>query len=258
MGLLIGERKEFDLIEQKSEFTIDTLATYFCDSLASQYLPIVYGGDYANPPPYGIYYRILYDEPRTEYCIQYFLYWLEQNCLGRLPLADHKFDYEPILIYLSPPERHPIGIVSGGYSKYLGPNCRFHKTEIRRKDILERDSAEDKFEFKTSPSPYYPFGGQEGVKSHVCIKKYPMVASVYFEDTRPLFGIISCSHVFSGADKDIKGHRLGIEIKQLDDEILQEWYNHNGPGEEIFGHDISNPFEFPYIKYYDPTRSKWF
>jgi hypothetical protein len=69
-----------------------------------------------------------------------------------------------------------------------------------------------------------------------------------------MFGIASCSHVFSGAEKGLRGKSLIIPLKRLDDQILCEWYfeHHKEERGEPVGHDVSGAFDFPYIKYCDP------
>jgi hypothetical protein len=64
----------------------------------------------------------------------------------------------------------------------------------------------------------------------------------------------TCFHAFSGAEDQLRGERLNIKLKRLDDTTLEEWFlnHHKSPDEEPFGHDVSNPFEFPFIKYTDP------
>ena len=76
-----------------------------------------------------MYYRIIYNSLSQEFCIPYYVYWLDQNCMGIIPLADHKYDYESILIFLKPPSLFPVGVINAGYSKYLGVNCKFHKRD---------------------------------------------------------------------------------------------------------------------------------
>jgi len=43
-------------------------------------------------------------------------------------------------------------------------------------------------------------------------------------------------------------------LKRLDDSILEGWFwnHHKSLEEESFGHDVSNPFGWPYIKYANP------
>ena len=254
MDVTLGSSRSFQLEKYESRFTLPSIESYFCDDFAKMYGPVIYGGDYSEPEPEGIYYRILYESISKKLCLQYYVYWLEQNCLGLLPVADHHYDYEPIFIYLQPPSIFPIGIVNGGYSKGLGMACRFHKTEIRTKEITERDFNEYEAKYKTSPEPFYPFGGKEGLNGAACIKKYPLAGAVYFNNSQPIFGIASCSHVFSGAEKELRGRILSVPLKRLGDQILNEWYfdHFKSEDEEPFGHDVSNTFDFPYIKYCNP------
>lgn len=204
--------------------------------------------------PEAIYYRIIFEPTQAEYCIQYYFYWLDQNCSSFLGISNHKYDYEPIYVYFHPSEISPIGVVNSGESKVLGLNqCRFHKTEARKKEYSIRDQVEESCTFRTSPAPYYPFGGSEGIEGKNCAKRYPLAGSIYFSDVRPMFGVATCFHAFSGAENSLNGGLIEPSLKQLNDEILHEWYmNHyNDRLEEPFGHDVSNPFEFPFIKYVD-------
>ena len=59
-------------------------------------------------------------------------------------------------------------------------------------------------------------------------------------------GITTCFHAFSGTEDILKGERLHIGLRKLDDRTLLDWYeNHrNESNEEPFGHDVSDPFEF--------------
>ena len=59
MLLNVGILKNFELEQSASTFTIPSLTTFFSDDLAKLYEPMVYGGEYSNPPPEGIYYRIV-------------------------------------------------------------------------------------------------------------------------------------------------------------------------------------------------------
>jgi hypothetical protein len=179
-----------------------------------------------------------------------------QDCTGIINISNHKYDYEPIYVFIRPAALEPIGVVNSGASKEppMSLECRFHKTEIRRQEYISRDEIEQCYSFTTSPSPFYPFGGNYGQKAMNCVKKYPLAGAIYFEKYRPLFGIYACYHIFSGAEDILKGKTLDIPLRQLNDDVLDEWYwNHyKSKDEEPFGHDISNPFEFPFIKYFDP------
>lgn len=261
MELAVGTTKTFTLTDATSEYVLPNLQVYFSDLMAEAYQPIIYSANQFYDPdnrcvqPEGMYYRIVYDDLKNEYCIQYYVYWLEQECTGILGISNHKYDYEPIFVYIQPSEALPIGIINSGESKVLGLNqCRFHKTEIRRKEYSVRDDVEKPYSFTTSASPYYPFGGSNGIEGRNCNKRYPIAGSIYFSGNSPMFAIASCFHAFSGAESLLKGERINILLKKLDDNTLTEWFkNHyRKQDEEPFGHDVSNPFEFPFIKYVDP------
>ena len=256
MQLSIGSSQGFELTEEESQFVINGMKVFFSDELASYYAPVLYGDqDDPNIPPEGIYYRIAYKPDTKEYCLQYYVYWLNQDCSGFIGISNHIYDYEPIFVFVTPPDPYPVGIVNSGWSKIpeLG-HCRFHKTEIRRKEYVSRDPHEFSQAFNTSPSPFYPFGGTNGMSGSNCVKRYPLAGAIYFEQYRPLFAIANCFHAFSGSEQALSGVKLEIALKRLDDEVLKDWYlNHyKTPKEEPFGHDVSNPFDFPYIKYVDP------
>lgn len=163
----MGNSLELELESIESNFSLPALQVYLCDQLAKLYPPIIYGSEYSLPPLEGMYYRIMYNSLNQEFCIQYYVYWFDQNCMGIIPLADHKYDYEPILIFLKPPYLFPVGVVNAGYSKCLGINCRFHKIEITIMEFNERDEHESNFEYFTSTSPYYLFGGARRVKHQI-------------------------------------------------------------------------------------------
>ena len=266
--LSVGQTDSFDLEETTSEYLIPNLKAFFSDKMASFYQPVIYKGnqtfDLADHNergsatyPEGIYYRIVYNRSDDAYCILYYVYWLVQNCSGLLRISNHIYDYEPIFVFVKPPSPIPYGIVNSGQSKASGLSefqCRFHKTEVRMREYTERDAEEKPFPFKTSSSPYYPFGGEFGAGGQNCVKKYPISGSIYFDNYNPLFGLDSCFHAFSGAEGALKGERFNVALKRLDDSTLKEWFfdHHKLADEEPFGHDVSNPFDFPFIKYVDP------
>jgi hypothetical protein len=64
-----------------------------------------------------------------------------------------------------------------------------------------------------------------------------------------MFAIITCYHVFTSS-RDYYGQslftdELSLESKESTDTVLNDWYENRG-----FGHDISDPFSFPHIKYF--------
>ena len=118
-------------------------------------------------------------------------------------MVSHRYDYEPVFIYLKRREGGaPYFIVNKGFG---GPVCRFTNIEIRPKSG-KRDTFDVFFETNLAPAPYYPFGKEGKVKFKGCSRRYPLNrGDLDFKDLHPLFGIRSCSNVFSGARHDLQG-----------------------------------------------------
>jgi hypothetical protein len=67
----------------------------------------------------------------------------------------------------------------------------------------------------------------------------------------PKFAIVTCYHAFTGEERyydEIVINRekkiLNFALKKLTDDVLDDWYNRMG-----FGHEVSDPFTFPYIRF---------
>ena len=217
---MIGTPKGFKLEEVDSEYVLPSLKIFFSDELAQTYQPLIFSGDKydENDPsiqPEGIYYRIARDALEQEYCIQYYVYWLEQNCTKFIGISNHRYDYEPIFVYLKPADPRPVGIVNSGQGKQLGILCRFHKAEVRRIEYQVRDPIEEKHPFTTSRSPFYPFGGENGVQGENCVKRYPISGSIYYDKWRPMFGIDTCFHSMSGAEGALHGQSISNPTEKI-------------------------------------------
>lgn len=256
----IGDVKRFELIEAKSKYLVKWLDLYFCDDLASQRVPLIFDPNgYGSKPvkPKGIYYRTVRFKNRNSLCFQYFVYWPKQKCGG---IRDHIHDYEPIFIFYKISSKHPYMVANNG----VGGNVSLHRIEIHADKYGYRDKKDHPGNFQTSPSPYYPFGDSEGQKIKQFYKRYPLMSSLYFKDNHPLFAVCMCYHVFGGQEKYsgllqtkyIEDNPLELKLRRLDDKVLDKWYlkHHKSKNEEPFGHDVSNPFKFPYIRYFDPKN----
>jgi hypothetical protein len=97
----IGSAENFSLDEVKSQYVLPRFKTFFSEKIASLYQPLIYRGDQIfdddddkGPAthPEGIYYRIVYDPLEGAYCIQYYGYWLMQNCTRFIGISNHKYD----------------------------------------------------------------------------------------------------------------------------------------------------------------------
>ena len=238
------------LEEYESTFVLPIYKIFFSDQLAQQYRPILYSHECLSGPPKAVYYRIVwrkdFHQNKEEIAIQYFYYWNYQLCI----FSSHTYDYEPILIYLKRGIQLPYLIVNGGLA---GIECKFHKNEIRPTSG-ERSSFINHFSVNVSTKPYYPFGREGGIVSRGCSKQYPLNngRDLQFQDFHPMFGIRACSNVFSGAANDLEGEIFSPNLERLTDAILNEWYFEHYTCEDDmpFGHDISDPFSPPYIRYH--------
>lgn len=233
------------MLLRKSLYVLPDYEVYFDDKIANKYKPIVYSHECLSGAPEGLYYRIVKKIKKEEFCIQYFFYWLYQKCM-----VPHRYDYEPVFVYIKN-EEPPHLIVNGGLGSM---ECSFHKNEIRPLDGI-RSTDVTTFSEKMSPKPYYPFGKKGEVICKGCIKIYPLDGDdLQFEERHPLFGIRACSNVFSGAGYTFHGHRFNPALKKLTDNVLKKWYfdHYHKIDDMPFGHDVSDPFSYPYIKYSCP------
>jgi hypothetical protein len=238
------------LNKSKSKYVFPKYILLFSETLAKRYEPMIYSHECLSGPPEAAYYRILAKETTKELCIQYFFFWRYQHCY----MISHRYDYEPIFVFLKDKEAKPFLIVNAGLG---GASCGFHKNEIRPKSG-RRDWLDVHFKVNLSPKEYYPFGKNGNVTYKGCSKKYPLDTGkdLHFKRLRPLFGIRACSNVFSGAGYDLEGNIFNPPLKRLTDRILTQWYfKHYNHGDDMpFGHDIADPFTYPYIKYH-PAKS---
>jgi hypothetical protein len=245
--------KEFSsLREHKSEFVLERYKVFFSDQLANRYQPIIYSGECMSGNPEGLYYRILKNSDKNEFCIQYFCYWLYQECM----MTSHTYDYEPIFIYLKPDDPNPYLIVNSGLG---GPDCNFSKNEVHPRHG-KRVSKDQHVAANLARHPFYPFGRDGNVRCRECISIYPLDTGedLQFEGFRPLFGVRACSNVFSGAEGNLHGDRFNPSLKKLTDRVLGEWYFHHyeNTDDMPFGYDIADPFAPPYIKFYKPSKEE--
>jgi hypothetical protein len=232
-------------VENSSEFVSSYLdegiIALFDDELARRYQPIIYDkkGFGSQPFPVGIYYRILKEE--REYAIQFYFYWEEQDCTAAYPLIgglfSHEFDYEPIIVFIGDERVLRVALAGAGGLRKGG-----HQTEIYE-DL--GSTSWGRVRYETQASPRYPFG----VHSEEDSFKSDSITRVRFKGTRPEIGIATCYHVFTPLENYLSGEILDIPLKRLTDEVLEQWYN-----EEHFGHDVSNPWSHPYIKFHPPPK----
>jgi hypothetical protein len=235
-----------ELKKSKSKYAFPKYSLLFSETIAKNYEPIIYSHECLSGSPKAVYYRILAKEKTKELCIQYFFFWKYQHCY----MISHRYDYEPIFVFLKDKGAKPHLIVNAGLG---GATCGFHKNEVRPKSG-KRDWLDIHFKVNLSPKEYYPFGKNGNVVYEGCSKKYPLNTGkdLQFKGLRPLFGIRACSNVFSGAEYDLQGNIFNPSLKRLTDRILTQWYfkHYNHEDDMPFGHDVADPFTYPYIIYH--------
>lgn len=222
----------------------EAIEVSFARKRAERFLPIIYDpeGYASHPEPDGVYFRVL-RRGRGDEAIQYFVRWDEQDCRAAYPLVgdlfSHPFDYEPIIAFIKKGRIVRL-VVSAAGSLLQGG----HQTEIYRED---ESSTIGKATYKTSKAPAYPFGEHESVGHY---KEEP-IRRVGFKGKRPLLGVATCYHVYTTVRSYLRGPVLSASLFPLTDKVLERWYS-----EENFGHDVSNPWRYPHIRYHPSPKMR--
>jgi hypothetical protein len=230
-------------MSKSSEYYEKKLRAYFNKRKARKFLPIIHDpkGYGSNPKPDAFYYRIL-KKGKME-AIQYFLRWDKQDCTKSYPgigyLFSHDFDYEPIIVFLEDGKLTKLVISAAGSLLQGG-----HQTEIFRQD---KSITFGKVQYKTSKKLIYPYG----VKNVNNNFKEDSLQKVRFKGNKPNLGLATCYHVYTTIGSYLRGPKLKVELLELTDEVLRKWYK-----EENFGHDVSNPWKYPHIKYHPSPKIK--
>jgi len=210
---------------------------------AKRFLPVIHdpSGFASHPKPDGVYYRVL--RKGAEEAIQFVVRWDEQDCRAAYPvvgnLFSHLFDYEPIIIFIKDGQIARLVISAAGSLTQGG-----HQTEIYRED---ESSALGRVEYRTNRVPEYPFGEKECVGYF----KEDSIEKVTLKDKKPIIGVATCYHAYTTTGSYLRGPILNLRLLELREEVLEKWY-HN----ENFGHDVSNPWKYPHIRYHPSPKMK--
>ncbi len=227
----------------KSRYAEEDVDVHFDKSLSRDFLPIIHDpkGHAEDQQPDGVFYRIL--KRGKEQAIQYFVHWKKQDCRQEYPLIgelfSHDFDYEPVVAFVTQGKIWKL-VLSGGGNILQGG----HQTEIYRND---KSVAIGKVTYKTSAKPVYPFGVMKATDSF----KENSIDSLRFKGNRPILALATCYHVYTTARQYLKGPKLDVELFEMTDEVITRWYR-----KENFGHDVSNPFRYPHVRYSPSPKMK--
>jgi len=246
------ESKDYELeFEPENSYIRDDLRVAYSDDLAFNFMPILLDPQEfgINPfPPDFLAYRLILDLKEQKLCILYEVYWRRQECSWQGMYKTHDHDYEQIQVHfnLQTGKRQKVVISSVGPVANAG-----HGVEI----FSNISKAECRtMEYKTSSKKYFPWGGTHGEENKTQVREIP-INKLLFEQKRPFVIILNCYHAFVGMKKQIskeKQNKLDIKLERLDRTLLDKWYY--GHSTNKFGHDISKPFEEPYVMYYPPPE----
>ncbi len=239
---------EFDA---EDPFCAEGLRVAFCDQLAADFTPIIFDhkthGSKPYPPDF-VAYRLTIDPEKQKLCALFEVYWRKQDCSWRELNKDHDHDYEQVQVHfdLGSGEIEKVVVSSVGPVENAG-----HGVEVY--SPLSASTVRT-VEYTTSNKNFFPWGGKSGQKNITQIREIPL-DRLLFEGTRPAVLVLNCYHVFSGLKRQLhpeERKELQPTLKRMNRQLLDEWYyRHN---KNRFGHDISKPFEEPYIMYYPPPE----
>ncbi len=238
---------EYDSLDH---YVSENLKLAYCDQLAADFAPFLFdpkGYGSCPFPPDVLAYRLLINPYEQLLCVLYEVYWRRQDCSWKELNKDHDHDYEQIQVQLN---------LKTGETKYIissvGPvDCAGHGVEVFS-NVAEASFKD--VEYATSPKKFFPWGGDAGQKNLTQIRFIP-VDRLLLDTGRPEISVVNCYHAFTGVKVPLPSEQkkeLSPALVRLDLKILDKWYYRNAKNR--YGHDISNPFTEPFVKYYPPPE----
>jgi len=246
------ERKKYKLeYDPQDPFVTPSLAVAYCSQLARDFMPVLLDphGHGSKPfPPEFVAYRLVIDSKRQRLCILYELYWRRQDCTWKELNKDHDHDYEQIQLHfnMKTGDKEKIVVSSVGPAKCAGHGVEVY-SHISKAKVRE-------VEYNTSPRGPFPWGGDNGQKWITQVREIP-IGQLVFENERPVVLVVNCYRAFAGYKKNLsieERNELYPKLERLDRSLLKRWYYRHAKNR--FGHDISKPFDEPYVMYYPPPE----
>ena len=246
------EGKKYDLeYDPEDPFVTADLVVAYSTRLAEDFMPIILDprGYGSKPfPPEFVAYRLIIDSTKQKLCILYEVYWRRQDCTWKELNKDHDHDYEQIQAHFDMiiGKIEMVVVSSVGSLEHGG-----HGVEVFSK--IHRAEKRD-IEYRTSPKGRFPWGGPNGQMNVTEIREIP-IERLFFEKSRPEVLVLNCYHAFVGLKRKPRPEervKLKPRLEKLDRKCLERWYYRHAKNR--FGHDISKPFEEPYIFYYPPPE----
>ena len=247
---LEGKHYEIEFDPQDS-YVVDDLRVAFCDHLGEDFAPVLFDPrDYGSAPfpPDFIAYRLVVDLVGQRLCILYEVYWRRQDCSWRELNKDHDHDYEQIQIHFSlkTGEKKKVVVSSVGPVENAGHGVEVYSSvpKAKVKTVV----------YATSPKKSFPWGGDFGKTNATQVREIP-IGNLFSEDGKPAVLILNCYHAFTGLKRSLlpeERKELRPTLRRLDRKLLDLWYYRHVKNR--FGHDVSKPFEEPYVMYYPPPE----
>jgi hypothetical protein len=214
-------------IDPKDPFVSSELKVGYCRTLAEDFLPVLIDSrEYGSKPypPDIIAYRLVLDSAGQRLCALYEVYWRRQDCDWQNLNKDHDHDY----------------VENAGHGVEVFSNV----TKASVKTVV----------YTTSPAGVFPWGGRFGHNNATQIRNIPM-DSLFLKEGKPVVLVLNCYHAFSGLKRKLTSEerrQLTPSLERLDRRLLYKWYYKHATNK--FGHDISRPFDKPYIMYAPPPE----
>jgi len=245
-----GKNYELEFDPQDSYVTPD-LKVAFCNQLAEDFTPILFDPkDYGSKPfpPDFIAYRLVVDQERQRLCILYEVYWRRQDCSWKELNKDHDHDYEQIQIHfnLKTGKKEKVVVSSVGPVENAGHGVEVYSSTPK--------ATAKTVAYSTSPKKSFPWGGDFGQKNSTQIREIP-IENLCSETEKPAILVLNCYHAFTGLKRHLlpeERKELKPTLERLDRKLLDKWYYRHAKNR--FGHDVSKPFEEPYVMYYPPPE----
>jgi len=246
------EDKTYELkCDPQDPFIVPDLTAAYCSQLAEDFMPVLldpWGHGSKPSRPELIAYRLVVDTERQKLCSLYEVYWRRQDCTWKELNKDHDHDYEQIQVHFNmrTGKKEKVVVSSVGPIRHAGHGVEVysHIPKPKVRDVT----------YTTSPKGAFPWGERSGQKNVTQIREIP-IDRLVFENGRPAVLVLNCYHAFAGLKKNspLKERKeLTPRLEKLDSRLLGRWYYRNVKNR--FGHDISKPFEEPYVMYYPPPE----
>ena len=246
------EGKEYELeYDSKDTFVADNLTVAYSETFAEDFMPLFYDPrDYGSKPepPDIVAYRLIVDQIGQRLCALYEVYWKRQDCTWKELNKDHNHDYEQVQVHfnLRTGEKEKVVVSSTGPIENGGHGVEVY-SNISKATFRTVG-------YTTSPKERFPWGGDYGQNNATQVREIP-IEQLFFEKGRPAVVVLNCYHVFAGLKRHLQleeKKELTPKLEKLNRKLLEKWYYLNA--ENRFGHDVSKPFEEPYVMYYPPPE----